>query len=276
MSQEMLEDAMGAVLRGISNRDVDLLRAASDPEIEFKSRFTAIEGKTYRGHAGWSEYLADLAVAWAEFSVEIEEFGASGPNALVTVGRVKALARGSGVPIDQRIYAGWQFRDGKALRGGTYPSREEALEAAGLQEQAMSQENVELVRRLYSLRPDAAGVVGGDFDDVFFDYFHPDVELVPPSSYPDSESSYRGQEGVRRWYRQMDEILDDWRFEAESFFDAGNQVVVFVRVSGSAKQSGAAVAISAAHVLTLRDGSVTRADIFLDRSDALEAVGLRE
>jgi ketosteroid isomerase-like protein len=140
----------------------------------------------------------------------------------------------------------------------------------------MSQENVEVVRRLYSLRPDAASVVRGDFDDIFFDYFDPDVEIVPPLRYPDTESSYRGPEGVRRWYRQLDEVWDDWRFEAERFFDAGDRVVVFVRVSGSAKQSGAALAISAAHVLTLRDGRVTRADIFLDRSDALEAVGLRE
>jgi ketosteroid isomerase-like protein len=141
----------------------------------------------------------------------------------------------------------------------------------------MSQENVEVARRLYSLRPDAAGIVRGDFDDVFLDYFHPDVEIVPPSSYPDTPGSgYRGQERARRWFRQMDEIWDDWRLEPEHFFDAGNQVVVFVRVSGSAKQSGAALAIPAAHVLTLRDGQVTRADVFLDRSEALEAVGLSE
>ena len=134
MSQEMLEDAMREVLRGISNRDLEALCAVSDPEIEFTSRFTAVEGKTYRGHTGWSEYLADLDVAWAEFSVGIEEFGPSGPEKLVTVGRAKAVARESGVPIDQRIYAGWQFRDGKALRGGTYPSLETAVEASGLSE----------------------------------------------------------------------------------------------------------------------------------------------
>jgi ketosteroid isomerase-like protein len=140
----------------------------------------------------------------------------------------------------------------------------------------MSRENVEVVHRLYSLRPDAAAVVRGDYDDVFLDYFHPDFEFVPPSAYPDAESSYRGQEAVRRWFQQMEEIWDDWRFEAERFFDAGTQVVVFVRVSGSAKQSGAALTISTGHVLTLRDGRVTRADIFLDRSEALAAAGLRE
>ena len=140
----------------------------------------------------------------------------------------------------------------------------------------MSEENVEIVRRLYSIAPDAAGVMRGDYDDVFRDYFDPNVELVPPAAYPDTESSYRGQEGVRRWFRQIDEIWDDWRFEAESFLDAGTQVVVFVRVSGTAKQSGAAVAIPAAHVLTIRDGRVTRANVFLDRSEALEAAGLSE
>jgi hypothetical protein len=122
----------------------------------------------------------------------------------------------------------------------------------------MSQENVEIVRRLYSLRPDAAGVLRGDYDNAFVDNFQPDVEIVPPSSYPDTpESGYR-------------------RFEAERFLDAGDRVVAFVRVSGSAKQSGAALTISTAHVLTLRDGRVTRVDVFLDRPEALEAAGLRE
>src|SRR6266545_533876 len=133
----------------------------------------------------------------------------------------------------------------------------------------MSEENVEVARRLYSLAPDAEGIVRGDYDEIFLDYFHPDVEVVPPAAYPDTESSYRGEEGMRRWFRQMEEIWDDWRIEAERFLDAGSEVVVFVRVSGTAKQSGAALAISAAHVLTLQDGRVTRTEVFLDRPEAL-------
>ena len=140
----------------------------------------------------------------------------------------------------------------------------------------MPQENVETVRRLYSLGADAAGIVRGDYDDVFRDYFHPEFEVVPPFAYPDSESSYRGPDGLRRWFGQMDEIWSDFRFEPERFFDVGERVVVFVRVSGAAKGSGPALAISTAHVLTLRDGRVTRTEIFLDRAEALDAVGLRE
>jgi ketosteroid isomerase-like protein len=51
---------------------------------------------------------------------------------------------------------------------------------------------------------------------------------------------------------------------------------VFVRTSGTARQSGAPVEIPVAHVLTLRDGRVTRLEVFLDRHEALEAVGLEE
>jgi ketosteroid isomerase-like protein len=140
----------------------------------------------------------------------------------------------------------------------------------------MSEENMEIVRRLYSLTLDAAAIVRGDLDEIFLDYFHPDVEVVPPAAYPDTESSYRGLEGIRRLFRQMDEIWDDWRVEPESLFDAGSQVVVFVRVSGTAKQSEAGLAISAAHVVTLRDGRIARTDVLLDRDEALEAAGLRE
>jgi ketosteroid isomerase-like protein len=140
----------------------------------------------------------------------------------------------------------------------------------------MSQENVEVARRLYSLEIDVARAVRGDYDDLFPTYFNPDFEFVPPSTWPDAAPSYRGLEGFRRWYRLMNESWVDLRVEPERFFDAGDQVVVFVRASGRARHSGAALAISAAHVLTVRDRRLTRIDIRLDRAEALEAVGLRE
>jgi ketosteroid isomerase-like protein len=140
----------------------------------------------------------------------------------------------------------------------------------------MSRENVEIVRRVYSLRADVVGIARGDYDEVFREYFDPEYELVPPFAYPDAESSYRGGDALRRWFRQMNEIWDDFRVEPESFCDAGARVIVFVRISGAAKQSGAALGMRAAHVVTLRDGRIARTDIFLDRAEALEAAGLPE
>ena len=53
----------------------------------------------------------------------------------------------------------------------------------------MSQENVETVRRLYSLGADAAGIVRGDYNDVFRDYFTRNSKwcrrsLIPIASLP--------------------------------------------------------------------------------------------
>ena len=101
-------------------------------------------------------------------------------------------------------------------------------------------------------------------------------ELIPPPIYPDAASSYRGLEGTHEWQRLMDQVWVDWRLHAQRFFDAGDQVAVFVRTSGTARQSGAPVEISVAHVFTLLDGRITRLEVFLDRHEALEAVGLSE
>jgi ketosteroid isomerase-like protein len=138
----------------------------------------------------------------------------------------------------------------------------------------VSKENVEIVRRGYELLATARDESARRA--IYAEFVHPDAEFVPPASYPDIEQSYRGVEEVLRFQQQIDEVWDDWRTDAERIFDAGDRVVVFVRVSGTAKQSGAPVAISTAHLLTVKDGRITRMEIFLDRREALKAVGLEE
>jgi hypothetical protein len=72
----------------------------------------------------------------------------------------------------------------------------------------------------------------------------------------------------------LDEIWEDWRFEPERFLDAGERVVVFLTISGTAHLSRAAVTISLGHVVVLRAGRILQVQAFLDRSEALKAVGL--
>jgi len=140
----------------------------------------------------------------------------------------------------------------------------------------VSRENVEIVRGAYAIFGDLGAARRGDYDEELPAYFSEDAELVPPPIYPDVESVYVGIEGWRRWLAQIDEVFDDWGFEPEEFIDAGSRVIVLVRTSGTAKQSGAAVTIPAAHVLTLRDARIVRLEVFLDRREALEAAGLSE
>jgi ketosteroid isomerase-like protein len=139
----------------------------------------------------------------------------------------------------------------------------------------MSQ-NVDVVRRAYSILGDMPGARRGDYDEAYIDHFSEDAELVPPAIYPDVEPLYVGLEEWKGWLRQIDDVFDDWGFEVEEFIDAGERVIVLVRTSGTAKQSGAAVTIPAAHVHTVRDSRVVRLEVFLDRREAFEAAGLSE
>jgi ketosteroid isomerase-like protein len=134
MSQEDMKHAARQLAEGVSGKNLAVIQAVSDPEIEFTSRLSAVEGRTYRGHAGWADYLADADLAWEEFRIVVEEFIPAGPETLITVQRVEVLARGSGAHLDQGAYAVQDFRNGKVFRMRTYATRREALAAVGLSE----------------------------------------------------------------------------------------------------------------------------------------------
>jgi hypothetical protein len=50
------------------------------------------------------------------------------------VGRLSALGKGSGVPVERTDALVWMIRDGKTLRLDHYNNRDEALAALGLRE----------------------------------------------------------------------------------------------------------------------------------------------
>jgi ketosteroid isomerase-like protein len=94
----------------------------------------------------------------------------------------------------------------------------------------MSQENVEIVRRIY----DVVNVAGlGAVDD----FFHPAAEVVPPPIWPEG-STLRGREQVREFARQWMETFEDFKVEPERYLDSGREgVVVYVRDRGRIKGS---------------------------------------
>jgi ketosteroid isomerase-like protein len=72
------------------------------------------------------------------------------------------------------------------------------------------------------------------------------------------------------------EAWGEWRLVPERFLDAGDRVVVFARVVGKGGASGAPFELETTHVWTILGGRATSAHAYRDRSEALEAAGLRE
>jgi ketosteroid isomerase-like protein len=68
---------------------------------------------------------------------------------------------------------------------------------------------------------------------------------------------------------------DDYEAGVDELVDSGDRVCVLCWQRGRSKEVGAQVEMMAyAHVLTVRDGRITRAELHSDRQKALEAAGL--
>jgi ketosteroid isomerase-like protein len=62
----------------------------------------------------------------------------------------------------------------------------------------------------------------------------------------------------------------------EDLIDAGDQVVSVMRMRGRGNETGIELAMRYFMVSTVQEGKVVRAVEYLERAEALEAVGLRE
>jgi ketosteroid isomerase-like protein len=132
----------------------------------------------------------------------------------------------------------------------------------------MSQENVEIIRRI------AEAFERGGLDK-FREYYHPDIEWHEDPSFPEA-GVYRGLEAVEAYNRQFLSEFAEMHYEPQELIDANEHVIANMRIQGRGKASGATFDLSAWWVFTLRDGRLIRVHAYLDRTRALEAVGLRE
>jgi ketosteroid isomerase-like protein len=86
----------------------------------------------YRGREGALQGAEDWLEPAEEWRVEVEELTDAGEDRVLAVLRVYIRGRGSGVPIDQRIFAIARVADGKIRGIADFTERRDALAAAGL------------------------------------------------------------------------------------------------------------------------------------------------
>jgi hypothetical protein len=108
-------------------------------------------------------------------------------------------------------------------------------------------------------------------DDEPYEY-RPSRDLLPP----DMDTVYRGHEGYRKFWRLWLDAFENIRWDPVEVLDFGEKALVTTRQSGRGSSSGVAVSESVFQLFTWRRGLVIRQEDFLDRTEALEAVGLSE
>jgi ketosteroid isomerase-like protein len=131
----------------------------------------------------------------------------------------------------------------------------------------MSQANVELVRQLFEAYHSGEPEPFAPAD--------PDFELVRSARMPDGGGSLRGSAALASLTAWLETFHEHEAMPVE-FIEAGDRVVVTVLERGRPRGGTRMVQGTWMWVYTVRDGRVRRLEIYADRAEALEAVGLRD
>jgi ketosteroid isomerase-like protein len=140
----------------------------------------------------------------------------------------------------------------------------------------MSPENVELARRAYAAMGNAYKT--GDLLPVIEDFCDPEIVFsneAVVSGYPE-KGEWHGHEGLLQFGVGQTEAFQQMWIEPEEFIDAGDSVVIPLRLGGKARHTGIEIGFSVVHVVTFRDGKAVRIDLYAETTEALAAVGLPE
>ena len=125
--------------------------------------------------------------------------------------------------------------------------------------------NVEFAKRGFQVLNDE-GV------EAFLEFVHPDFEVTTPPTLAAEPDTYRGHDGIRRYFDSFYEAMDKVRFEPDDFSPVGDRVVVPLRLVARGRTTGIEAEQKAVQVWELRDGLAYRLRLFTDLEDAMESV----
>jgi uncharacterized protein len=133
----------------------------------------------------------------------------------------------------------------------------------------MSQENVDLIRR---------GLEAFNSEDMerILAFVDPDFETAVSGELSAEPDTYRGHDGIRRYFESFRDAMEEIRFEPERFWDAGEAVVVALRLTARGRQTAIRVEQRIAQVWSIRDGRAMGVRTYTSIAEALRAAGLQD
>jgi uncharacterized protein len=132
-----------------------------------------------------------------------------------------------------------------------------------------SSDNAELLRRFYE------SFNQGDLDAVL-ELCTEDVELYKDPEVVEMVSAFTpsGQERIAQYLRGWLDSWSDYQARPEEFVQSGDEVAAFTQLRARGKNSQFEIEGSMADVFTVRDGRIARFRLYVQRSDALDLLGI--
>jgi ketosteroid isomerase-like protein len=130
----------------------------------------------------------------------------------------------------------------------------------------MASEKIELVQRGFE-----AFNEGGV--EALIPFIHPDYEVTTPPELASEPDTYRGHEGVRRYFASFEEAMEDIRWEPHSFEEEGGKVLVDFTLHARGKSTGLSFGQPAVMVWELRGDKAIGMELYPTIEEARAAVG---
>jgi ketosteroid isomerase-like protein len=86
-----------------------------------------VDGRTYRGHDGLREWLAEVRRRWKTLTVTYERVEEPHPGWIVGIGRAVGASADGQHRLDRRLACVGEFRDGRLVHGRSFEDADEAL-----------------------------------------------------------------------------------------------------------------------------------------------------
>lgn len=129
----------------------------------------------------------------------------------------------------------------------------------------MSQQNLETVTR-------AIAAINAREIDAYLACCTENVQLLIAEAVG---AEYLGADGIRRFFTDIEDAGPDFRIDVQRVQAVDDShALAFLRVSSTGRASGIVTSAESGNVYEFVDGKISRIRIFLDRDEALKAVGL--
>jgi ketosteroid isomerase-like protein len=130
-----------------------------------------------------------------------------------------------------------------------------------------STDSIELVRRFHE------AWIAGDLDMVL-ECIDPEMEFDWSESRAPFRGIYRGHEGMRKYWDEVQEAWERFRPELDDLVECGDgRLVSRSTVRGLAKASGIELAAHGAMLWTVRGDKIVSGKLFQTAEEAMEAAG---
>jgi ketosteroid isomerase-like protein len=129
----------------------------------------------------------------------------------------------------------------------------------------MTESNAELMRRAFE-------VYNEEGWEAMLPWMADDFALTTPPGLAAEPDTYRGEEGMRRYWESFYDVMEEIRIEPTEFREVEDWVVAPFRLSARGRSTGIESGMDAVMAWRWRDGKANRALLFANLDEAMAAI----